>query len=184
MLVSGRVPLMAGCQCISNSLGPFKSSGFSFNDTAQLFMDSHLQNHATELPGHHPNVTKTQSATTWWLNQQIWNIWVKLGIFPNFRGEHQKKPPASNRCFFQVPKLSVLAFRYVFFFREKDERNTTNRYQRQKDENGIQLSFHTLFSSMSFKISSSCIGWTAGLTFVKTGSEFSVVPLKILHMPP
>ena len=29
---------MAGCQCISNSLGPFKSSGFSFNDTAQLFM--------------------------------------------------------------------------------------------------------------------------------------------------
>ena len=26
----------------------------------------------------------------WWLNQPIWKIWVKIGIFPNFRGENIK----------------------------------------------------------------------------------------------
>ena len=28
--------------------------------------------------------------SSWWLNQPIWKIWVKMGIFPNFRGEHKK----------------------------------------------------------------------------------------------
>ena len=27
---------------------------------------------------------------SWWLNQLLWKILVKMGIFPNFRGEHQK----------------------------------------------------------------------------------------------
>ena len=31
-----------------------------------------------------------QSWPGWWLNQPIWKILVKMGIFPNFRGEHKK----------------------------------------------------------------------------------------------
>ena len=36
-----------------------------------------------------------ESIAGWWLNQPIWKIWVKMGIFPNFRDEHKKylKPP-------------------------------------------------------------------------------------------
>ena len=25
----------------------------------------------------------------WWSNQAIWKVWVKMGIFPNFRGENK-----------------------------------------------------------------------------------------------
>ena len=37
-----------------------------------------------------------QNLSGWWF-QPIWKIWVKLEIFPNFRGENQKslKPPPS-----------------------------------------------------------------------------------------
>ena len=30
------------------------------------------------------------SKSSWWFNQPIWNILVKIGIFPNFRGENEK----------------------------------------------------------------------------------------------
>ena len=44
--------------------------------------------------------------SSWWLNQHHWKIWVKLGIFPNFRGEHEKclKPPPS--WWFRDPAFS------------------------------------------------------------------------------
>ena len=54
--------------------------------------------------------------SSWWLNKPIWKILVKMGIFPNFRGEHRNylKPPPSCRCFsidmlvfWRVPKFSV-----------------------------------------------------------------------------
>ena len=28
--------------------------------------------------------------STWWLNQPIWKIWIKMGIFPSNRGENKK----------------------------------------------------------------------------------------------
>ena len=36
-------------------------------------------------------------SSSWWLNQPIWKIWVKMGIFPNFRVKIKKylKPPPS-----------------------------------------------------------------------------------------
>ena len=38
-----------------------------------------------------------QPWTGWWLNQPLWKIWVKLGIFPQKRGEKKNiwKPPPS-----------------------------------------------------------------------------------------
>ena len=40
---------------------------------------------------------RVKHLTGGWLNQPIWKVLVKMGIFPNFRGEHQKslKPPPS-----------------------------------------------------------------------------------------
>ena len=45
--------------------------------------------------------------SSWWLNQPIWKIWVKQGIFPKFRGEHKQslKPPP---CCGPVPKTYLL----------------------------------------------------------------------------
>ena len=67
---------------------------------------------------------------SWWLNQPIWKILVKMGIFPN-RGENKKylKPPPSSRCFFyqknyrrcaEIPVLNwvkpaLLGFPTLFF---------------------------------------------------------------------
>ena len=37
--------------------------------------------------------------TSWWLNQPLWKILVKMGILPNFRGENKTylKPPTRRR---------------------------------------------------------------------------------------
>ena len=42
------------------------------------------------------NISTCKPVTSWWLNQPIWKILVKMGIFPNLRGENTKclKPPA------------------------------------------------------------------------------------------
>ena len=39
-----------------------------------------------KFPGPQKNHQKT---TGWWLNQPIWKILVKMGIFPKFRGENK-----------------------------------------------------------------------------------------------
>ena len=46
----------------------------------------------------------TYKSSGWWLNQPIWKIFVKIGIFPKVRGENKKylKPPPS-------PSLSTMA---------------------------------------------------------------------------
>ena len=43
-----------------------------------------------------PMEISSNHITGWWLDQPLWTIWVKMGIFPNFRGEHEKylKPPS------------------------------------------------------------------------------------------
>ena len=43
------------------------------------------------------NLKQTTKLSSWWLNEPSWKIWVKMGIFPNFRGENKKslKPPSS-----------------------------------------------------------------------------------------
>ena len=42
-------------------------------------------------------IMESQRLSSWWLNQPLWKIWFKMGIFPNFLGENKKcsKPPPS-----------------------------------------------------------------------------------------
>ena len=71
--------------------------------------------------------------TSWWLNQPIWKILVKLEIFPNFRGENKeylKTPPS----WVQPPP----PFRMPVTNRLKDPGSNWNRSQHSV---GIRESF-------------------------------------------
>ena len=48
---------------------------------------------------------ESQRLSSWWLNQPLWKIWFKMGIFPNFLGENKKclKPPPS----YLLPSLQL-----------------------------------------------------------------------------
>ncbi len=76
--------------------------------------------------------------TGWWF-QPLWKIIVKLGIFPNFRGENKKylKPPPSLHVpnhHFGYP--SMLDFRDVPFQKNppKNLRRKSNQIQRAKSK--------------------------------------------------
>ena len=66
-----------------------------------------------------------KTPSSWWLNQQLWKIFVKMGIFPKVRGEHKKslKPPpslstllASLRNIFQELTCSKKDIKRVYLF--------------------------------------------------------------------
>ena len=150
--------------CISNSLGPWKkSSGFSLNDTSSTIYGIHIfKNYATEVPKS-PKCSKNSKCNSLVVEPTHLKNISQLGNLPQFSGWTKKtylKPPA---------RQQVVLFKYQscwcwvldsVFFSGKRMQGIQRIVTSVKGDNGIQLnqlSFHTLFSSMSFKISSSCI---------------------------